>query len=62
LKALCCRGCLAEPRVELIPSGSRYKVRLVCRRCDIVVNGTDESDAVEWWNTYYGAAEPSRAI
>jgi hypothetical protein len=61
VNARACRGCSGEPRVDPIPPGSRFKMRVVCLKCDIVVNGTAESDAIDWWNSYYGAAEPSRA-
>jgi hypothetical protein len=39
---------------EPIHSKGKFKISVICKKCDIVVNGVDLQDAVAYWNEFYG--------
>jgi hypothetical protein len=49
-----CRICKDLPMTESIHSEGKFKISVLCKRCDIVVNGVDLPDAVAYWNDFYG--------
>jgi hypothetical protein len=49
-----CRICKDLPMIEPIQSEGKFKISVICKKCDIVVNGVDLQDAVVYWNEFYG--------